>query len=51
MRDRRANPQLSCNQGVWTNPLEQVRYKRQQNPGGTHQDVPFPEYRLEKEAA
>src|ERR1039458_2509073 len=26
-----------------TNPPERVRYKRQQDPGGTHQDVPFPE--------
>jgi len=41
MRDRRANPQPSCNQRFRTNPLDQGRYKRQQNPGGTHQDVPF----------
>jgi hypothetical protein len=41
VRDRRANPQPSCHQCFRTNPLERGRYKRQQNPGGTHQDVPF----------
>ena len=40
VRDRRVNPQPSCNQWLRTNPLEQARHKRQQNPGGTHQDVP-----------
>jgi len=42
MRDRRLNSQPSCNQRFRTNPLEQVRYGRQQDLGGTHQDVPFP---------
>jgi hypothetical protein len=42
MRDRRLNSQPSCNQRFRTNPLEQVRYGRQQDLGGTQQDVPFP---------
>jgi hypothetical protein len=45
MRNRQVNHQPSCNQCLRAKPFERVQYKRQQNPGATNQDVPFPQWR------